>query len=137
MYVSRDDIHTPKSPKLIAEVCDASPSYMARITNALVKAGLAKSHRGAHGGITIAKSPKDISLLEIVEACQGKILPSYCRECNNPALICAFHEAMLELHLAIIDVLKKWTLAKLIAKPRPMQTIKKLNHDCLVWLPKK
>ncbi len=96
---------------------------MAKVTGMLVKAGILRGHRGISGGVTLIRDPQEISLLDIVEACQGKILGDYCQEVNDLRKACNFHKAMHELHLSITTALKHWTLAQLAKKPLPVQSV--------------
>ena len=113
------DREEPVSPRQIAEALSLSPSYLAKTTNLLVKANILRAHRGALGGVTLAHPSKSITLLEIVEACQGQVVGDYCREAENPLEVCAFHTAMREVHQALVQTLSKWTLADLAAQPKP------------------
>ena len=45
--------------------------YLAKIVGALARAGLVKTKRGVGGGISLACSPAQITLLEVVEAVEG------------------------------------------------------------------
>jgi Rrf2 family transcriptional regulator, nitric oxide-sensitive transcriptional repressor len=110
----------PVPPREIAEQIGASPSYMAKITRMLVKTNILRSHRGSLGGVSLSRSPESISLLDVVEACQGLLVGNYCEGISDhPAPVCAFHQAMVEVHEATISVLSKWTLAKLAQAPAP------------------
>jgi Rrf2 family protein len=109
----------PITPRQIAEDIGASPTYTAKVCGQLVKSDILRSQRGALGGITLARSPGELSLLQIVEACQGKILADYCNEITDKRRVCAYHAAMAELYQAITGVLGKWTLEALMARPRP------------------
>ncbi len=106
-------------PRRIAAAIDASPSYMSKVTGLLVRAGILTAHKGARGGVTMAVKPAHLSLLEIVEACQGKVLGDFCEPTGRLDEVCAYHRSMAELHDAIIGVLSRWTLADLVAKPLP------------------
>jgi Rrf2 family iron-sulfur cluster assembly transcriptional regulator len=53
-------------------------SFLAKIISQLSIAGLIHTSRGAHGGVSIAKSPREISLLEVVEAIDGPISLNEC-----------------------------------------------------------
>jgi len=104
----------PTSPREIAEHIGASPTYMAKITRMLVKADILRSQRGALGGVHLSRDPKEITLLDVVEACQGLIIGNYCqnmKEHERPH--CGFHEAMLEVHQSMVGVLTKWTVSDL------------------------
>jgi len=121
--IANSDRDRPVPPREIAEKIDASASYMAKIAGLLVKADIARSHRGTQGGITLARRPSDIALLEIVEACQGKVLANYCDDAPNIDDVCSFHRAMIELHDATLKVLSRWTLADLAERPHPTGTL--------------
>lgn len=107
----------PVSPRQMADSIGESPSYMAKITQMLVKAGILRAYRGVSGGVTLLRDPKLVTLLDIVEACQGKILGNYCRDSDGMEEVCGYHQAMLELHQETTSVLSRWTLAELAARP--------------------
>jgi len=62
----------------IAEEQHIPPSFLAKIVSQLSIAGLLSTSRGAHGGVTLAREPGEISLLEVVEAIDGPILINAC-----------------------------------------------------------
>lgn len=110
----------PTPPHVIAEHLNASPSYFAKITRMLVKANILRSHRGALGGVTLSRPPAEITLLNIVEACQGLLVGNYCQSMkDHPGPVCAFHTAMVEVQQATLGVLGKWTLKELSDQPGP------------------
>src|SRR5690606_17826162 len=85
----------PVPPREIAEHVGASPSYMAKITRMLVKSNILRSHRGALGGVSLSRPASEITLLEIVGACQGLMIGNYCHGIADHLLpVCAFHEDM-------------------------------------------
>ena len=113
----------PRSPREIAEAIDSSPTYLAKTTAQLVKAGVLRSYRGAQGGVTLARPAAEITLLSIVEACQGRILASYCQPFDKLQLVCGYHEAMHEIHAATTNIMARWTLADLAARVLPHPSI--------------
>lgn len=62
----------------IAQEKQIPPSFLAKIVSQLSVAGLLQTSRGARGGVSLAKSPDNISLLEVVEAIDGPILLNEC-----------------------------------------------------------
>ena len=62
----------------IAEEQQIPPSFLAKIVSQLSVAGLLQTSRGARGGVSLARTPEDISLLEVVEAIDGPILLNDC-----------------------------------------------------------
>jgi Rrf2 family protein len=96
---------------------------MAKICTLLAKADILASSRGMYGGVRLSRLPEQITLLEIVEACQGRILADYCQDHPRLAQVCAYHRAMHELHGAIVKTLEKWTLADMLGKPKPSPAV--------------
>ena len=62
---------TPLS--VIAKRMDVSSIYLIQIARSLSQVGLIKSREGAGGGYYLAKPASQISVLEIIEALDGKI----------------------------------------------------------------
>ncbi len=60
----------------LAEREAISPNYLVQILNDLRTSGLVASKRGKLGGYTLAKTPSEISLLDIVNAIEGRLLES-------------------------------------------------------------
>ena len=63
------------------------PSFLAKIISQLSIAGLLHTSRGARGGVTLAREPQEISLLEVIEAIDG---PIQLNECVGENAICNF-----------------------------------------------
>jgi Rrf2 family protein len=53
-------------------------SFLAKIFQDLAKAGLLRSQRGAGGGFALARPPGQITILEIIEAIDGRIALQRC-----------------------------------------------------------
>ncbi len=62
----------------IAQEQQIPPSFLAKIVSQLSVAGLLQTSRGARGGVSLARSPDQISLLEVVEAIDGPIFLNEC-----------------------------------------------------------
>ncbi len=62
----------------IADDQKIPPSFLAKIVSQLSVAGLLQTSRGARGGVSLARSPEEISFLEVVEAIDGPILINEC-----------------------------------------------------------
>lgn len=73
----------------IAEEQRIPPSFLAKIVSQLSVAGLLHTSRGARGGVSLARPPQDITLLEVIEAIDGPILLN---ECVMDEANCAFSE---------------------------------------------
>ena len=62
----------------IARRMDVPEDFLAKILKTLVGRGLVTSARGAHGGYRLAKPPKDITFLAVIEAVEGPFVVSLC-----------------------------------------------------------
>lgn len=76
----------------IAERTGASRNHLAKVMLTLTKIGLVNSLRGPAGGFILAKKPEEITLLEIYEAIEGKII---IHECPSNKQICPFSKCLL------------------------------------------
>ena len=105
----------------ISEKQDIPPSFLSKIFQNLARAGYVSSTRGTGGGFTLVKAPKDISLLDIVEAIDGQIALNICL--NNGAMcdnrpVCAIHAVWSDAQMYMVDLLKKNTFAILADENR-------------------
>lgn len=55
----------------LAKPLNCPAAYLSQILSKLKPAGLVKSQRGLGGGVCLARAPKDISLLEVIDAIDG------------------------------------------------------------------
>ncbi len=62
----------------LSEWTQASQHHLSKVMAKLVKAGLVKGTRGAHGGFMLAKSPREISFLNVFEAVEGPLGANTC-----------------------------------------------------------
>ena len=59
---------------------DLPKQYLVKIFALLARADLVMPIRGKHGGYLLSREPKDITLLEIIEAVEGPIAINRCQE---------------------------------------------------------
>jgi len=104
-------------PRKIAAELGESPTYLSKVTTQLVKAGVLRAEKGAKGGVQLARPAAEITMLDVVEACQGAVVGAYCQAKCKPHEVCAFHEAAKQLETAICDTLQRSSLADLLRKP--------------------
>ncbi len=101
----------------IAEREGLSERYLENLFLQLKRAGILDSAKGRGGGFMLARSPEEITLLEIVEAVEGRISLVECVEdetsCDKVP-ICAPHDVWKELAENIRTFLRGYTLKDLI-----------------------
>lgn len=76
--------------------------FLLKIMPCLTKAGIVRSQRGVKGGYALARHPRDITLLDVLEAVEGPIRlnrclidPDYCSKQGPPE--CEIHQALAEI----------------------------------------
>jgi Rrf2 family protein len=87
IYLSRLEPEQRAATSQIAIDQRIPPSFLAKIVSQLSVAGLLQTSRGARGGVSLARSPQEITVLEVVEAIDGPILLNECVGCGG---VCTF-----------------------------------------------
>ena len=87
LYLARLKPDERAATSQVAKEQRIPPSFLAKIISQLSIAGLLHTSRGARGGVALARPPKDINLLDVVEAIDG---PIYLNECVNDNGGCGF-----------------------------------------------
>lgn len=101
----------------IAEEQNIPPSFLAKIVSQLSVAGLLQTSRGARGGVSLARSPQDISLLEVVEAIDGPILLNECVIDSNACTFgedCALRPVFCDAQAELVSRLETSTFDKIL-----------------------
>lgn len=79
--------NTPMPVKAIAEKIGVSELYLEQIFSVLKKNQLVTSIRGSQGGYLLARTPKDITVGDVIRSLEGPIAPSNCvndsESCSN------------------------------------------------------
>ncbi len=100
----------------IAKELDLSFYFLSKILQKLVKQGLLESYRGPKGGVRLAKKPKDIKLLDIIEAIDGNAFFTECvlgfKECSDSEP-CAIHSKWAKEREKIHKLFANTTLQKI------------------------
>ena len=63
----------PVPVKELAERREIPDQFLEQLFSTLRRAGLLTSHRGSKGGYTLARPPGSITVLEVVQALDGKV----------------------------------------------------------------
>jgi Rrf2 family protein len=87
LYISKMGANQRAATSQIAREQQIPLSFLAKIISQLSIAGLLRTTRGAHGGVTLAKTPEAITLLDVVEAIDGPILLNQCVHSENACIL--------------------------------------------------
>lgn len=100
----------------IAAAVDVPQTFLAKIFQQFSKIGLVKSYRGTGGGFLLGRSPDKITLLEVVEAVEGPIIPNRCvvnqGECERDG-DCRVHPVWKRVQFQVREVLSAVSLKDL------------------------
>lgn len=124
-YAIRGIVHLATRPE--SEVCllsdiaaavEVPPTFLAKIFQQFSKIGLVKSYRGTGGGFVLGRAPDRITLLEVVEAVEGPIIPNRCvvkGDCPRDAG-CNVHPVWVDVQRQVRDILRNVTLQDLAGR---------------------
>ena len=103
----------------IAETQSIPRSFLAKVMQALSRAGIVRTHRGKTGGFSLVEKPQDITIRQIVEAVEGPIILNRCLvrqgECDRD-IFCGAHPVWREAQEALVAVLDSYTAADMAKK---------------------
>ena len=101
----------------IAESMSIPRSFLSKILQRLSAKDIVRSTKGIAGGFQLTRAPREINLLEVIEAIQGPSAANVCaidaRSCNRSST-CAIHPVWVRLRRDIEDKLRAETFAELI-----------------------
>ena len=104
----------------IAAAVDVPPTFLAKIFQQFSKIGLVKSFRGTGGGFMLGRPAENITLLEVVEAVEGPIIPNRCvtkpSDCDRSSH-CLVHPVWNRVQGEVRNVLEGVTLKELATEP--------------------
>nr|WP_244446855.1 Rrf2 family transcriptional regulator [Rhizobium sp. YS-1r] len=136
----------PLSSRDLADFQGISPSFLAKIFPKLEKAGIVSASEGVKGGYLLAKQPRDITVLEVVDAIEGSKPLFDCQEIRGRCAVyrerppswatkgvCAIHAVMLRAEKAMRDSLASQTLAN-IAGDVERKAPPEFSSDVRKWL---
>lgn len=127
IYLGREKNARPLSAQFLGRRLRESPTYLSKVLRRMVRSGILETHRGAKGGVSLGRSAEKITLLDIVESCQGILADEACSR-EDLAGACGFHHASIELRHAVVRVLSRWTLADCLKAPKGR--IRQIDQSC-------
>ncbi len=128
-------------PTQIKHICKRqklSQRYLEQIFNKLTKARLLKRTRGPRGGYMLSRDPSEITVLDIIDATQGPIVPVAClnenkRNCEvSPE--CVTRHVWKGTQNLLVDYLDSVTIDDLLASARKQGLPPDLNHKYMYFI---
>jgi Rrf2 family protein len=137
---------TALSSRDLGELQGVSSSFLAKIFPKLEKAGIVTASEGIRGGYLLARRPEDISVLDVVDAIEGRKPLFDCQEIRGRCVVfegrppewaskgvCAVHATMLRAEKAMRASLAKETLAD-IGKSFASVAPPEFSEDVSKWI---
>jgi Rrf2 family cysteine metabolism transcriptional repressor len=120
-----------KGPVLLKDIAQSQEiplQYLEHLIRPLVRAGIVKTTRGARGGISLLKPPREIVLSEVIQLLEGSIAPVAC--VDNPELYprsegCVTHDIWAEVKKAMDGVLRSTTFEDLVERQQEKWKVKR------------
>lgn len=116
--LSRDKAHSGSETGFISVASVAkknkiSPKFLSQIAQELKKAGFISAKEGVSGGYTLAKSAKQIKILDVLKTLDGELVAGECfeddHECN-----CGGKDMWMEMKEQLEATIGKKTVADLV-----------------------
>jgi Rrf2 family iron-sulfur cluster assembly transcriptional regulator len=83
LYIARQPKEKRNPINAIADSESIPRDFLAKILKELTRADILRSYQGVHGGYTLARAPRQINLLDIVEAMDGPLGLDLCVRSTN------------------------------------------------------
>mgnify|MGYP001320275638 CR=1 FL=1 len=103
----------------IATRQDIPLPFLTKIVSQLVVRGILTATRGARGGISLAREPKDVSMLEVIEAIDGPVMLNRCTRdpgaCEYSST-CPVCEVFVDTEDILLQRLRKTSLHDLVQR---------------------
>lgn len=126
--------HFARSPEELTSTTELAETYhmprtvVANLLKEFCKAGLLESRRGLHGGYRLARSPEEVSLLDLLSVVDGPVQLIDCAADDlgsvGPACeyedVCLSRSPMVAVNRRIVAFLESLTLAELMAESAPI-----------------
>jgi Rrf2 family nitric oxide-sensitive transcriptional repressor len=114
-----DQAPAPRTTEQIATATLVPKAYLSKVLQGLCHAQIVHSRRGLGGGMTLVKTPEELTILEVVNAVEpiGRI-----RECPlglaaHGVRLCPLHKRMDNALAMVEDAFRQTTLAEVLAEP--------------------
>ena len=110
---------SPRTVEQIARATKVPQAYLAKVVQELVHAGVTRSQRGIGGGISLVKSPAELTILEVVNAVDPirRIQTCPLGLAAHGVRLCPLHRRVDDALASIEDAFRSTTLAEVLAEP--------------------
>lgn len=109
----------------LAEATQVPKAYLAKVVQALVRAGVVHSQRGLGGGVMLARDPRELTLLDVVNAVDPV---ERIRACplglkSHGVRLCPLHRRLDAAYALVEDAFRRTTLAEVLGEPEKIRPL--------------
>ena len=119
LTLARGDGFEVVPARTIARRMDIPVRFLPQVLGDLGRAGIVEARLGRAGGYRLARDPRLISVLDVIEATEGDTRRQTCvltgRRCGDSAVPCDVHEVFAEAQVAILARLGETTISDVLA----------------------
>ena len=110
-----------KKTSEIAEATHVPQAYLSKVLQGLRTKDIVQLHRGVRGGVTLARAPELLTILDVVNAVDPiqRITTCPLDLKAHGTNLCALHRRMDNAIMAMQEAFRSSTLAELLEEPNP------------------
>lgn len=113
---------SPEDPRTVDQIAQATRvpvAYLAKVMQGLVRGGLVSSRRGVGGGFTLVRPPREVRIIEIVQAVDPirRITTCPLGLASHGSRLCPLHRRLDQALEAMERAFASTTLAEVLAEP--------------------
>lgn len=138
-YALRGMLYLARQPQgaivLVSDIAKsegAPESYLAKVFQDLSRGGILVSHRGAKGGFSLARSPKEVTLMDVIQTLEGPITLQPCldvREGCERIGLCGVCDVLDQAQNAMIRILEMTSMEDLLQRTLAKQQAQQNKGD--------
>src|SRR4051812_29378936 len=108
-----------RTTEQIAKATRVPPAYLSKVLQSLARAKIVASRRGIGGGMSLAKGPDDLTILEVVNAVEPIQRIRYCPLglAAHGVRLCPLHRRLDAALASVEEAFANTTLAEVLAEP--------------------
>ncbi len=109
----------PRTTEQLAEATLVPKAYLSKVIQGLARQGVVRSQRGVGGGVSLVKSPDELSILEVVNAVEPirRIRTCPLGLTAHGVRLCPLHRRLDNALAGVEEAFDSTTLAEVLAEP--------------------
>jgi Rrf2 family protein len=110
---------SPRTTDQIAGATRVPKAYLSKVLQGLCRGGIAESKRGIGGGITLVKTPSELTILDVVNAVEPIARIRHCPLGlkTHGVRLCPLHKRMDNALAMVENAFRETTLAEVLGEP--------------------